>query len=158
MERAIRDVRDGFFAARSFTSLDDLNEQACAWCVEISRERRVPDAKDRTVADAFLEERPKMIELPEDEFPVEERVDVRVGKTPYVRFDMNDYSVPHIHVQRRLTVIAGEGARARGGPRATDNGLGGPRAQLRPRPARRGRGAPIDAGRGETPSAPEPWL
>ena len=105
VERAIRDVREGFFAARSFTSLDDLNEQARAWCVEISRERRVPDAKDRTVADAFLEERPKMIELPEDEFPVEERVDVRVGKTPYVRFDMNDYSVPHIHVQRRLTVI-----------------------------------------------------
>ena len=108
VERAIRDVREGFFAARTFTSLDDLNAQARAWCVEISGERRVPDAKDRTVADAFLEERPKMIELPEDEFPAEERVDVRVGKTQYVRFDMNDYSVPHIHVQRRLTVIAGE--------------------------------------------------
>jgi hypothetical protein len=31
---------------------------------------------------------------------------VRVGKTPYVRFDKNDYSVPHTHVQRHLTVIA----------------------------------------------------
>jgi transposase len=31
---------------------------------------------------------------------------VRVGKTPYVRFDKNDYSVPHTHVRRDLTVIA----------------------------------------------------
>jgi hypothetical protein len=36
---------------------------------------------------------------------VHERVEVRVGKTPYVRFDLNDYSVPHTHVQRTLTVL-----------------------------------------------------
>ena len=47
-----------------------------------------------------------MIELPGDDFPVEEQVEVRVGKTPYVRFDRNDYSVPHTHVQRSLRVIA----------------------------------------------------
>jgi hypothetical protein len=108
VERAIRDVREGFFAARSFGSLDDLNEQARAWCLEISRERRVPDAKEQTVADAFIDERPRMLELPGDEFPVEEQVEVRAGKTPYVRFDKNDYSVPHTHVQRKLMVIAGE--------------------------------------------------
>src|SRR5262249_58585911 len=27
-------------------------------------------------------------------------------KTPYARFDLNDYSVPHTHVQRTLTVLA----------------------------------------------------
>jgi hypothetical protein len=31
---------------------------------------------------------------------------VHVGKTPYVRFDLNDYSVPHQHVRRTLAVIA----------------------------------------------------
>jgi hypothetical protein len=31
---------------------------------------------------------------------------VSVGKTPYVRFDLNDYSVPHTHVRRILTVLA----------------------------------------------------
>ncbi len=41
-----------------------------------------------------------------DAFPAEERVEARVGKTPYVRFDKNDYSVPHTHVQRSLTVVA----------------------------------------------------
>lgn len=106
VERAIRDARENFFAARSFTSLSDINEQARAWCLEIAKERRVPDARDTTCEAAFLEERSKMIELAGDDFPVEERVEVRVGKTPYVRFDRNDYSVPHTHVQRNLTVLA----------------------------------------------------
>src|SRR5271170_5011967 len=108
VERAIQDVRDNFFAAREFASVDDLNAQARAWCIEISRERRVPDQKDKTVAEAFFDDKAAMIPIAEDEFPVEERVEVRVGKTPYVRFDKNDYSVPHTHVQRSLTVIATE--------------------------------------------------
>lgn len=106
VERAIRDVRENFFAAREFQSIDDLNEQARAWCLEIAGERRVPDARELTVEAAFQEELPRMIELPSDDFPVEERVEVHVGKTPYVRFDKNDYSVPHTHVQRDLLVIA----------------------------------------------------
>ena len=36
--------------------------------------------------------------------PLLERVAVSVGKTPYVRFDLNDYSVPHPYVRRILTV------------------------------------------------------
>jgi hypothetical protein len=106
VERAIQDVRQGFFAARDFTSLDDLNEQARVWCAEIAKDRRVPDAKDKTVEEAFIEERERLVELPGDHFPVEERVIVHAGKTPYVRFDKNDYSVPHTHVQRELTVLA----------------------------------------------------
>jgi transposase len=106
VERAIRDVREGFFAARSFASVEDLNAQARTWSQQIARERRVPDAKDKTVGDAFLEELPRMITLPGDDFPVEERVEVRIGKTPYARFDRNDYSVPHTHVCRLLRVIA----------------------------------------------------
>jgi transposase len=106
VERAIRDARDNFFAARDFRSLEELNAQARAWCLEIAKERRVPDAKETTCEAAFLEERSKMIELPGDDFPVEERVEVRVGKTPYVRFDKNDYSVPHTHVLRHLRVVA----------------------------------------------------
>jgi hypothetical protein len=31
---------------------------------------------------------------------------VSAAKTPYVRFDLNDYSIPHTHVQRSLTVSA----------------------------------------------------
>ena len=106
VERAIQDVRDNFFAAREFKSIEDLNAQARAWCGEIARERRVPDQKDKSVEEAFIEDLDKMIVLPTDDFPVDERVEVRVGKTPYVRFDKNDYSVPHTHVRRNLTVVA----------------------------------------------------
>ena len=43
---------------------------------------------------------------PANPFPREERVEVRVAKTPYVRFDGNDYSVPHRFVGRTLVVSA----------------------------------------------------
>ena len=36
----------------------------------------------------------------------EERVEVHVGKTPYLRFDGNDYSIPHRYVTRTLVVSA----------------------------------------------------
>ena len=45
--------------------------------------------------------------LPANPFVVEERLVVQVGKTPYVRFDLNDYSVAHTQVRKSLTVLAG---------------------------------------------------
>ena len=53
----------------------------------------------------FLQEKERLLSLPEYPWPTDERCDVSVGKTPYVRFDLNDYSVPHTHVCRILTVI-----------------------------------------------------
>ena len=41
-----------------------------------------------------------------DVFAGHERIEVSIGKTPYARFDLNDYSVPYTHVRRTLTVIA----------------------------------------------------
>ena len=56
VERAIRCVRDAFFAARSFTDLDDLNAQAEAWSTGPAADRRCPDEPERTVRDVFAEE------------------------------------------------------------------------------------------------------
>lgn len=44
--------------------------------------------------------------IPANPYPLEERAQVQSGKTPYVRFDLNDYSIPHTHVRRSLTVLA----------------------------------------------------
>ena len=33
---------------------------------------------------------------------------VRSGKTPYVRFDRNLYSIPHTHVRKPLTLLASD--------------------------------------------------
>jgi hypothetical protein len=46
------------------------------------------------------------VALPPNEFSTDERLPVHVGKTPYVRFDGNDYSVPHTRVRRTLVVVA----------------------------------------------------
>ncbi len=106
VERTIRFVRDAFFAARRFHDLDDLNAQADAWCRTRAAERPCPEDRQRTVREVFDEERPALLALPDNPFPTEERVEVQVGKTPYVRFDLNDYSIPHTHVRRTLVVLA----------------------------------------------------
>jgi transposase len=106
VERAIRFARDSFFAARQFSDLDDLNRQAEDWCLGIAADRPCPEKKEVTVREAFAEEAPKLLALPDNTWPLSERVAVKVGKTPYVRFDLNDYSVPHTKVQRLLTVLA----------------------------------------------------
>jgi hypothetical protein len=106
VERAIRYVRDGFFAARTFRDLDDLNAQADAWCVGPASDRRCPGEPDRTVREVFAEESSRLLALPDNPAPLLERVAVSVGKTAYVRFDLNDYSVPHTFVRRVLTVLA----------------------------------------------------
>jgi transposase len=106
VERAIRFVRDSFFAARTYIDLDDLNAQAATWCHNLAADRRCPEDQTRSVAEVFAEEAPMLLKQPDNPYPVVERVAVKVGKTPYVRFDQNDYSVPHTHVRRTLTVLA----------------------------------------------------
>jgi len=107
VERAIRFVRERFFAARRFTDLADLNTQALLWCQGEAAERPCPEDRDRSVRACFEEEQPRLLPLPAEPFPCEERVIVRAAKTPYVRFDLNDYSIPHTHVRRTLEVLAG---------------------------------------------------
>ncbi len=108
VERAIRFVRDSFFAAREWKDLADLNAQAKEWCEERAASRPWPDDKKRLVKDVFDEERKLLIELPADRFPTILMAGAKVGKTPYARFDGNDYSVPHTHVRRALGVAASE--------------------------------------------------
>ena len=106
VERAIRFVRSSFFAAREFDGLDDLNAQAHAWSTGLASERKWPDDRQRLVGDVFDEERPRLVALPGEPFVTHEIIDVDVGKTPYVRFDLNDYSVPHKLVRTTVTVVA----------------------------------------------------
>jgi transposase len=106
VERAIRFARDAFFAARQFRNLDDLNAQARAWCEGAAAERPCPEDRGRSVREMFAEEWLHLLSVPENPFPCEERVEVSVRKTPYVRFDLNDYTIPHDHVNRTLIVLA----------------------------------------------------
>lgn len=106
VERAIRYARESFFAARQWSDLDDLNAQAQQWATGVAADRLWRSNSTRRVGDAFVEERTRLLPLPPEPFVTDERVEVHVGKTPYVRFDLNDYSVPHDHVRRTLSVVA----------------------------------------------------
>jgi transposase len=106
VERAIRYIRDSFFAAREFSDLADLNAQAKLWCEGIASQRLCPEDRDRRVGEVFAEERCRLLDLPDNPFPCEDREEIRVQRTPYVRFDLNDYSVPHTYVRRMVVVHA----------------------------------------------------
>jgi transposase len=106
VERAIRYVRTSFWPARKWRDLGDLNRQALEWCEGIASDRRCPEDPSMSVAEAFDEEKPRLLSLPATDFPTHERKTVKAGKTPYVRFDGNDYSVPHDRVRRTLEVLA----------------------------------------------------
>ena len=106
VERAIRYLRSSFFAAREYKDLDDLNRQALEWCQTTAAERRCPGDETLSVSQVFLQEKPSLLRLPDNPFPTDERIEVDVGKTPYARFDLNDYSLPADRTRRTVVVVA----------------------------------------------------
>jgi transposase len=121
VERAIRYLRDAFFAARAFRDVEDLNAQFVQWRDTVAHARRVPGDPARTVAAALAEEQGRLLPLPVHPFPTALVHGVRSGKTPYIRFDRNwDLDPAH----------AGPGAahahrRCRDGPALRRDGRGG---------------------------------
>ena len=108
VERAIQYLRHSFFAARSFTTLADLNAQLRRWRDEIAHARRLPDEPELSVQEALVRERARLLPLPEAPFPTDLVRPVASDKTPYVRFDRNVYSIPPDRVGKTLTLVAGD--------------------------------------------------
>ena len=106
VERTIRYVRESFFAARDFVSLPLLNRQAWEWRDRITLARPWPGDDTRRVSEVFAEERPRLLPLPAHPFETDLLQPIRSGKTIYLRFDLNDYSIPYTHVGRALTLVA----------------------------------------------------
>jgi transposase len=107
VERSVRFLRDSFFAARSFTTLAALNESVRRWTAEVAGARPWADDASRTVAQVFAEDEcARLLALPQHRLDTSDRFPVRSGKTPWVRFDRNDYSIPPGSVGKQLTLIA----------------------------------------------------
>ena len=108
IERAIRYVRESFWAARTFNTLQECNRQALLWRDQIAHQRPWPGDDSRTVAQAFEEEQPRLLPLPEHPFPTDLVCAVQSKKTIYIRFDLNDYSIPPRAVGRPLSLVASD--------------------------------------------------
>lgn len=109
VERSIQYLRHSFFAARPLSTLDRLNYELAEWVHEVAHARLRPTDPDRrTVQEILLEERERLLPMPEHRFPCELVKPIASGKTPYLRFDRNDYSIPHEYVRLPLTLVASE--------------------------------------------------
>jgi transposase len=108
VERAIRFVRERALSAWSFTNLDEGNAYLQRFCDGIARTRPHPTIAGRTVGDCFAEERSKLLALPETLPATHEVRSAVVDKTAFIRFDTNDYSVPHTLVGKTVTVVASD--------------------------------------------------
>lgn len=106
VQRAIRYVRDSFWAGRAFTTLAECNRQAWLWRDQVAHRRRWPGADGRTVEQVFADEQPRLLPLPLHPFNTERVETVSSHKSIYVRFDLNDYSIPPEAVGRPLTLLA----------------------------------------------------
>lgn len=104
VERAVRYVRDNFFAARHFVSLADLNGQLDRWLKDVAPNRAWPDDTSKTVGAVFKDER--LLSLPGDDYPVYEERAVVANKKAFVHFDSNRYSLPPEGASKNLTVRA----------------------------------------------------
>jgi hypothetical protein len=78
------------------------------WRDEVSAARRWPGDDSKSVTEAFAEESGHLLTPPAHAFEADLAVAVRSHKTIYVRFDLNDYSIPPDAVGRPLTLIASE--------------------------------------------------
>jgi transposase len=106
VERAVLYVRESFWAGRTFTTLEELNRQALFWRDQVAHQRPWPDDDSRTVQQAFVEEQPRLLSLPAHPFETDLVLPMHVGKTIYLRFDLNDYSIPPRPPGHPLTLVA----------------------------------------------------
>lgn len=108
VERAIRYLRERFFAARTIHSVAQGNAQLLEFIHTIAMQRPHPQWPDRSVADVFDEERRQLLELP-GALPSTDLVHPIVAdKTAFVRFDGNGYSVPSEFARASLTLVAND--------------------------------------------------
>ena len=106
VERAIRYLRDRFLAGRRILGVDEGNRALAKFLAEIGHARPHPVQHQRTVADVLVDEKARLLALP-DPLPSTDFVEpVTADRQAFIRFDSNRYSVPTDHGDRVLTLVA----------------------------------------------------
>lgn len=106
VERMIRFLRDRFLAGRDIYDIEQGNRELLVFLQQIAHQRMHPSFPKRQVGECLVEEKQRLLPLP-DPMPQTDLVEpVLVDKTAFARFDTNLYSVPPDHVERTLTLVA----------------------------------------------------
>ena len=74
----------------------------------MAHQRPWPGDDGRTIGEVFAEEQPRLLSPPLHPFGTDRIETVSSAKSIYVRFDLNDYSIPPEAVGRPLTLVASD--------------------------------------------------
>ena len=109
VERAVRYLKERFFAARRISSLARGNEELLTFLTTKAMTRSHSRVPDRTIASVFVDEKRSLLKLP-DPLPTTDQIKpVAVDKTAFVCVDSNHYSVPSNAVTTGvLTLVAND--------------------------------------------------
>lgn len=111
VERAVRYLKERFFAARRISSLARGNEELLTFLTTKAMSRAHPRLAGRTVASVSSDERGSLLKLPSTLPATDQILPVAVDKTAFIRFDTNRYSVPPAAVTTgTLTLVADDAA------------------------------------------------
>ncbi len=110
VERAIRYLRQRFFAARTIRDLAQGNAELLDFAQSTAMSRPHPTRAGLTVQEVFAEEKTHLLSLPAVLPCTDAMTPVRVDKTACVRFDTNSYSVPPAYVGKTLTIVSSDTA------------------------------------------------
>jgi transposase len=103
VERAMPYVRDSFWRGRAFTSLEQMQEQALAWSVEVAGARRHPSLDGAAPAAVFAAvEAAALKPLPRNRFVVATWSTGKVGPDIHVKVGPALYSVPWRLIGQRV--------------------------------------------------------
>jgi transposase len=108
VERAIRFLKERFFAARTIRSIEQGNAQLLDFIARVAMTRPHPTIPERTVAEVLDEERPRLLTLPDVLPCADEVLPVVIDKTAFARFDTNCYSVPPEHARKTRSLVASD--------------------------------------------------
>ncbi|MGA3125049.1 MAG: IS21 family transposase, partial [Polyangiaceae bacterium] len=108
VERSIRDLKTGFFAGRTLTDLARGNELVHEHIWTVIARRPHPTLPGCTVAEAFEQEKARLMPLPLELPQTDLVLPVAVDKTASVRFGTNRYSVPPEYAGGTLVLCASD--------------------------------------------------
>jgi len=141
VEGAVRHHKTGFWPARRFLSLAELDDVYAGWRDRIALPRRHATGR-HIVAERLAHEREQLRPLPPVSFDAAGRRSSRVPADGYLKFSRCFYRAPEALIQQRVELrwdrdcvwITHHGHRVAGYPRSYEQGVWLPAPRLRPEP------------------------